>query len=61
MRQGPTLSTHQYSAGTHSQYGVNLESSINQPIVSAFELWEEDGAPGGNPHQYGKSMQTPHR
>ena len=27
---------------------------------TSFGLWEETGAPGGNPHRHGENMQTPH-
>ncbi len=36
----------------------SFESLIN---LHVFGLWEEAGAPGGNPHRHEENMQTPHR
>uniref|UniRef100_A0A8C4SVK0 Sorting nexin 19b n=1 Tax=Erpetoichthys calabaricus TaxID=27687 RepID=A0A8C4SVK0_ERPCA len=33
----------------------------NPPNLHVFGLWEETGAPGGNPRRHGENMQTPHR
>ena len=30
----------------------------NQPIPHIFGLWEQTGAPGGNPHRHGEKVQT---
>jgi len=32
----------------------------NQPNAHIFGLWEETGAPGGNPCLHGENVQTPH-
>uniref|UniRef100_A0A8C4SKT3 Secretin receptor n=1 Tax=Erpetoichthys calabaricus TaxID=27687 RepID=A0A8C4SKT3_ERPCA len=32
----------------------------NAPNLHVFGLWEETGAPGGNPCRHGENMQTPH-
>jgi len=35
-------------------------SMANSPNLHIFELWEETGAPGGNPRRHGEKVQTPH-
>ena len=32
----------------------------NQPNLHIFGLWEETGAPGGNPRRHRENVQTPH-
>ena len=34
---------------------------INSPDKHVFELWEETGVSGENPHKHRENMQTPHR
>jgi len=36
-------------------------SMANQPIPHIFGVWEENGAPGGNPRKYGKTVQAGNR
>jgi len=44
-----------------------IESTVGQFIMAnqlnlhIFGLWEETGAPGGNPRRHGENVQTPHR
>jgi len=33
----------------------------NSPNLYIFGVWEETGAPGGNPHRHGENVQTLHR
>jgi len=35
-------------------------SMVNQHNPDIFGLWEENGAPGGNPHRHEENEQTPH-
>ena len=39
----------------------NFFSTANQPNPHIFGLWEETGAPGGNPRRHEENVQTPHR
>ena len=44
--------------------GPNSEgefSTANAPSQHVFGVWEETGAPGGNPRRHGENVQTPHR
>ena len=36
-------------------------SMVNLPNLHIFGLWEESGAPGGNPCRHGENVKTPHR
>jgi len=33
----------------------------NPRNCTSLGVWEETGAPGGNPHRHGENVQTPHR
>lgn len=54
------LTHRQISTLTHTFTPTGLRVT-NSPDLHVFELLEETGALGGNPHKHWESMQTPHR
>ena len=48
-----------YPARPHDTKGQF--SMANAPNQHVFGVWEETGAPGGNPRRHGENVQTPHR